>query len=102
MALCAYTTLFKLKLFNFYRLVPHQMSDAGSIMFSAKYVVYLYLFSIIVFFLFIFFISYLCRLAAPLAYNFLSIVHQEDLNFTSVSTFIYILFTYIFSIMLII
>ena len=37
MALCAYTTLFKIKLFNFYRLVPHQMSDAGSIMFSSKY-----------------------------------------------------------------
>ena len=39
MALCAYTTLFKIRLFNYYRLVPHRQSDANSIMFSAKYVV---------------------------------------------------------------
>lgn len=63
MALCAYTTLFKIKIFNFYRLVPHQMSDGGSIMFSA---------------------NYLCRLAAPLSYNFLSLINLRDTNFDAV------------------
>eukprot|EP01112_Ceratiomyxa_fruticulosa_P024183 TRINITY_DN969_c0_g1_i4.p1 TRINITY_DN969_c0_g1~~TRINITY_DN969_c0_g1_i4.p1 ORF type:complete len:675 (-),score=88.51 TRINITY_DN969_c0_g1_i4:108-2132(-) len=55
MTLCSYTTLFKIRIFNYYRLVPHHMSDANSIMFSA---------------------NYLCRLAAPLAYNFLAIISQ--------------------------
>lgn len=63
MALCAYTTLFKLKLFNYYRLVPHQMSDANSIMFSA---------------------NYLCRLAAPLSFNFLKLIKADDKSFTTV------------------
>lgn len=63
MALCAYTTLFKIKIFNYYRLVPHQMSDANSIMFSA---------------------NYLCRLAAPLSYNFLSLVNVDDKSFDDV------------------
>lgn len=49
-ASCAYWSLFKLKLFTFYRLIPHQQTDPSSILFSA---------------------AYLCRLAAPLAYNFL-------------------------------
>ena len=31
--------------------------------------------------------SYLCRLAAPLAYNFLSIAHLQDTNFIDVSSF---------------
>jgi len=63
MALCAYTTLFKVKLFNYYRLVPHQQSDPNSIMFSA---------------------NYLCRLAAPLSYNFLKLINQEDSSFAAV------------------
>lgn len=97
MALCAYTTLFKLKLFNFYRLVPHQMSDAGSIMFSAKYV-FLSFLLLLLLLLYIYFtissfyycyslltkLSYLCRLAAPLAYNFLTIVNVKDTNFLAV------------------
>lgn len=49
-ASCAYWSLFKLKLFTFYRLIPHQLTDPSSILFSG---------------------AYLCRLAAPLAYNFL-------------------------------
>lgn len=63
MALCAYTTLFKIKIFNYYRLVPHQMSDANSIMFSS---------------------NYLCRLAAPLSYNFLSLINAKDDSFDTV------------------
>lgn len=34
-ALCAYVSLFKLKLFSFYQLLPHQRTDANSILFSA-------------------------------------------------------------------
>lgn len=34
-ALAAYSTLFKIRLFNYYRLIPHQETDANSIMFSA-------------------------------------------------------------------
>jgi len=63
MAVCAYTTLFKIKIVNYYRLVPHQMSDAHSIMFSS---------------------NYLSRLAAPLSYNFLKLVNQPDSSFTAV------------------
>eukprot|EP01113_Clastostelium_recurvatum_P039085 TRINITY_DN5927_c0_g1_i1.p1 TRINITY_DN5927_c0_g1~~TRINITY_DN5927_c0_g1_i1.p1 ORF type:complete len:699 (-),score=120.24 TRINITY_DN5927_c0_g1_i1:69-2165(-) len=64
MTICAYTSLFKLRIFNYYRLVRHHMSDANSIMFSA---------------------NYLSRLAAPLAFNYLQgIIHQDDGAFTAV------------------
>eukprot|EP01113_Clastostelium_recurvatum_P027646 TRINITY_DN3337_c0_g1_i2.p1 TRINITY_DN3337_c0_g1~~TRINITY_DN3337_c0_g1_i2.p1 ORF type:complete len:694 (+),score=70.00 TRINITY_DN3337_c0_g1_i2:220-2301(+) len=64
MTMCAYTSLFKLRIFNYYRLVRHNMSDANSIMFSA---------------------NYLSRLAAPLAYNYLQgIVCQNDPAFSNV------------------
>lgn len=56
MATCTYTSLFKLQIWDYYRLVPHQQSDANSIMFSA---------------------NYLCRLAAPLSYNFLQLTRQS-------------------------
>lgn len=55
MATCTYTSLFKLQIWDYYRLVPHQQSDANSIMFSA---------------------NYLCRLAAPLSFNFLQLTRQ--------------------------
>lgn len=60
-ALVAYSTLFRLQLFHYYRLIPHQQTDAFSIMFSA---------------------SYLCRLAAPLSYNFMNFLHDQ-LEFSS-------------------
>lgn len=56
MATCTYTSLFKLQIWDYYRLVPHQQSDANSIMFSA---------------------NYLCRLAAPLSFNFLQLTRQS-------------------------
>ena len=34
-ALAAYSTLFRIRLFNYYRLIPHQETDANSILFSA-------------------------------------------------------------------
>jgi len=65
MATCTYTSLFKLQIWDYYRLVPHQQSDANSIMFSA---------------------NYLCRLAAPLSFNFLQLTRQSgsDLEFSKV------------------
>lgn len=57
MATCTYTSLFKLQIWDYYRLVPHQQSDANSIMFSA---------------------NYLCRLAAPLSFNFLQLTRQSN------------------------
>jgi len=57
MATCTYTSLFKLQIWDYYRLVPHQQSDANSIMFSA---------------------NYLCRLAAPLSFNFLQLTRQSE------------------------
>eukprot|EP01132_Coremiostelium_polycephalum_P005889 gene5889-7333_t len=55
-ALTAYSTLFKIRIFNYYRLIPHQHSDPNSILFSA---------------------SYLCRLAAPLCFNFIQFIHAQ-------------------------
>ncbi|GAM21605.1 hypothetical protein SAMD00019534_047800 [Acytostelium subglobosum LB1] len=52
-ALVTYSTLFKIRIFNYYRLIPHQHSDPNSILFSA---------------------AYLCRLAAPLCFNFISFI----------------------------
>jgi len=62
MAVCSYTTLFKIRIFNYYRLVP-QATNAMSIMFSA---------------------NYLCRLAAPLSYNFLQLCDLDDASFSNV------------------
>ncbi len=38
MAICVYWSLFRLRLFNFYRLIPHQQTDPSSLMFCALYV----------------------------------------------------------------
>ncbi|EGG17875.1 hypothetical protein DFA_08876 [Cavenderia fasciculata] len=61
-ALTTYSTLFKIRIFNYYRLIPHQHSDSNSIIFSA---------------------AYLCRLAAPLCYNFTTFIHYKT-TFTAV------------------
>jgi hypothetical protein len=54
MLICTYSSLFKLRIFNYYKLLPHQQTDANSILFCA---------------------SYLCRLVAPLALNLLYILN---------------------------
>eukprot|EP00727_Mastigamoeba_balamuthi_P013827 m51a1_g9067 hypothetical protein (789) ;mRNA; f:91909-94699 len=51
---CAYWSTFSLRLFRYYRLLPNQQTDGNSIMFSA---------------------ALLCRVAAPLALNFL-LIHR--------------------------
>ncbi|KAN0047504.1 hypothetical protein ACTA71_001886 [Dictyostelium dimigraforme] len=56
-ALTCYSTLFKIRIFNYYRLIPHQHSDSNSIIFSA---------------------AYLCRLGAPLCYNFIQFINMNS------------------------
>jgi len=54
---CAYWTLFRFRLLNFYRLVPNRQSDANSLLFNA---------------------IYLSRLTAPIAYNFLLMIESTS------------------------
>jgi len=60
---CAYWSMFQLRLFNYYRLIPHQQSDANSILFSAYYI---------------------CRLTAPMVYNFLLMIDDKTSAFYKV------------------
>ncbi|GAM18606.1 hypothetical protein SAMD00019534_017810 [Acytostelium subglobosum LB1] len=60
-ALVTYSTLFKIRIFNYYRLIPGQHSDSNSILFSA---------------------AYLCRLAAPLCYNFITFITFNNIETT--------------------
>eukprot|EP01133_Synstelium_polycarpum_P015434 gene15434-18303_t len=66
-ALTTYSTLFKVRIFNYYRLISHQHSDSNSILFSA---------------------AYLCRLAAPLCYNFITFVFKDVNTNVTDSTFL--------------
>jgi len=59
-AYTAYWSMFELRIMNYYRLLPHQLSDANSILFSAYYV---------------------CRLTAPMVYNFLLMIHDQTSAF---------------------
>eukprot|EP00051_Salpingoeca_urceolata_P002092 m.47100 g.47100 ORF g.47100 m.47100 type:complete len:763 (+) comp11900_c0_seq1:732-3020(+) len=54
---CAYRVIFKLRVFNFYYLVPHQQTDSSSLLFSAMF---------------------LSRLTAPLCLNFLALAHLDN------------------------
>ncbi|KAL5251562.1 hypothetical protein ACHWQZ_G017060 [Mnemiopsis leidyi] len=56
MCLCAYYTIFKLRLFNLYYMAPAQQTDDYSLLFSA---------------------TVLSRLTTPLSLNFLALVHQD-------------------------
>jgi hypothetical protein len=57
MTYCSYTTLFRLEIMTFYRLVPHGLSDPNSLLFSA---------------------AYLARLFYPLCYNILFVVRYAN------------------------
>jgi hypothetical protein len=64
MCTCAYSTLFKVRFFD-YKLVPRHQTDEGSILFVG---------------------AYLCRLTFPLCYNFLNMASDtEDSIFIEVS-----------------
>jgi len=62
-AYCAYWSMFQLRILNYYRLIPKQQSDANSILFSAYYV---------------------CRLTAPMIYNFLRMIDDSTSAFYKV------------------
>lgn len=54
---CAYYTLFKMRVFNFYYLAPNHQTNEYSLIFSGML---------------------LCRLTSPLCYNFLGLVHLDS------------------------
>lgn len=62
LAWCSFSSLFKLRLFNYYHITPHN-SDSNSLLFSA---------------------AYLCRLTSPLAYNFMQMAHYKNTAFVAV------------------
>lgn len=66
MVVSAYNSLFQLKLFTYYRLLPDQQSDGNSVLFSA---------------------AYLCRLAPPLAFNFLYVIKFQGTAFEEVMSY---------------
>lgn len=57
MCACAYSSLFKVRVFDIYALVPNHHTDEGSLLFVA---------------------AYLCRLTFPLCYNFLNLLTDQD------------------------
>ncbi|KAJ9052183.1 hypothetical protein DSO57_1036790 [Entomophthora muscae] len=59
MSWCAYSSLFQLKVFNYYVLVPNKHTDENSLLFCG---------------------AYLCRLAIPLYYNFLLLSSSDQKN----------------------
>ncbi|KAI9104440.1 LMBR1-like membrane protein-domain-containing protein [Phlyctochytrium arcticum] len=61
MCICAYSTLFKIKFFDYY-LVPEHHTDEGSLLFIG---------------------NYLCKLTFPLCYNFLNMVTDDETAFVT-------------------
>ena len=60
---CSYWSLFQLRIFRYYRLVPNQNSDCNSLLFSA---------------------AYLSRIAPPLALNFIHVLKLKGTTFQKV------------------
>jgi hypothetical protein len=56
-AFCAFWSMFQLRILNYYRLLPHQQTDPNSILFAAYYI---------------------CRLTAPMIYNFLLMIDDKE------------------------
>ncbi|KAK0416236.1 hypothetical protein QR680_012366 [Steinernema hermaphroditum] len=57
LCVCAYYTVFKLKIYRYYHLDPHHQTDANSLLFSA---------------------ILLCRLTPPICLNFLGMIHLDS------------------------
>lgn len=57
LAFCAYYTIFKMRVFNFYYLTPNHQTNEYSLIFSGTLV---------------------CRLTSPLCYNFLGLLHLDS------------------------
>eukprot|EP01105_Mastigella_eilhardi_P014187 TRINITY_DN3227_c1_g1_i2.p1 TRINITY_DN3227_c1_g1~~TRINITY_DN3227_c1_g1_i2.p1 ORF type:complete len:806 (-),score=170.50 TRINITY_DN3227_c1_g1_i2:47-2464(-) len=66
LVVATYSSLFEVRIFNYFRLLPHQQTDANSVLFSA---------------------AYLCRLAPPLAYNFLHLLKMNGTAFGKVMNY---------------
>ncbi|KAL1921754.1 uncharacterized protein VTP21DRAFT_10396 [Calcarisporiella thermophila] len=56
MCITSYTALFKIRVFNYYLMVPNHHTDAVSLLFCG---------------------AYLCRLTAPLCYNYLNMINEK-------------------------
>jgi len=63
MTYCTYTSLFRLQLFEYYRLFPHHHTDNNSLVFCT---------------------SYLCRLIYPLCYNFLYLTDNSQTAYSKI------------------
>ncbi|XP_047449041.1 G-protein coupled receptor-associated protein LMBRD2a [Mugil cephalus] len=57
MCVCVYSTVFRIRVFNYYYLVPHHQTDAYSLQFSGML---------------------FCRLTPPLCLNFLGLIHMDS------------------------
>ncbi|XP_069555539.1 G-protein coupled receptor-associated protein LMBRD2B-like isoform X1 [Brachyistius frenatus] len=57
MCVCVYSTVFRIRVFNYYYLVPHHQTDAYSLQFSGML---------------------FCRLTPPLCLNFLGLIHLDS------------------------
>lgn len=66
MCVCTYSTLFKLKILDFYQMVPEHHTDEATLLFVGGYLWYI--------------ISYIdsSRLTFPLCYNFLNMISLAD------------------------
>ncbi|KAH3763416.1 G-protein coupled receptor-associated protein LMBRD2 [Pelomyxa schiedti] len=66
LVIATYSAFFSLRFFNYFRLIPNQLSSPNSIMFSA---------------------AYLCRLGPPLAFNFLYVIKFHGTAFEEVMSY---------------
>uniref|UniRef100_A0A674CPE3 LMBR1 domain containing 2a n=1 Tax=Salmo trutta TaxID=8032 RepID=A0A674CPE3_SALTR len=57
LCVCVYSTVFRIRVFNYYYLVPHHQTDAYSLLFSGML---------------------FCRLTPPLCLNFLGLIHMDS------------------------
>ncbi len=57
LCLCAYYTIFRIRIFNYFYLSLYHLTDETSLIFAA---------------------TFLCRLTAPLSYNFLGMIHMDQ------------------------
>ena len=57
LCLCAYYTIFRIRIFNYFYLSLYHLTDENSLIFAA---------------------NFLCRLTASLSYNFLGMIHMDQ------------------------
>lgn len=57
LCICAYYTIFRIRIFNYFYLSLYHLTDENSLIFAA---------------------NFLCRLTASLSYNFLGMIHMDQ------------------------